>query len=130
MTAPCPPAASASEASLPLDSCSQAIGSGERLFASDQLALGRSGAGDIGMQTLAMLDMMAAIRRKAGSHSDHVFTTTISPAGLVGFSGMNASYAAAIKPPSSARSIMDVSRRPGGIPLEIEGIAPAERKTP
>ncbi len=82
------------------------------------------------MQTLAMLDMMAAIRRKAGSHPDHVFTTTISPAGPVGFSGMNASYAAAFKPPSSARSIMEISRRPGGIPLEIEGIAPAERKSP
>jgi enamine deaminase RidA (YjgF/YER057c/UK114 family) len=82
------------------------------------------------MQTLAMLDIVAAIRRKAGSHPDHVFTMTISPAGLVGFSGMNASYAAAFKPPSSARSIMEISRRLGGIPLEIEGIAPAERKSP
>ncbi len=82
------------------------------------------------MQTLAMLDMMAAIRRKAGSHPDHVFTTTISPAGPVGFSGMNASYAAAFKPPSSARSIMEISQRPGGMLPTIESIAPAERKSP
>lgn len=82
------------------------------------------------MQTQAMLDMMAAIRRKAESHPDHVFTTTISLAGLDGFSGRNASSAAAFKPPSSARSIMEISRRPGGMLPAIESIAPAERKSP
>ena len=82
------------------------------------------------MKTQATLDMIAAICRKAGSHPDHVFTTPISLAGLDGFSGMNASSAAAFKQPSSAHSIMEISRRPGGMLPAIESIAPAERKSP
>jgi enamine deaminase RidA (YjgF/YER057c/UK114 family) len=72
------------------------------------------------MQTQAMLDMMAAIRRKAGSHPDHVFTTTISLAGLDGFSGRNASSAAAFKPPSSARSIWRSAGVPAACSLRLK----------
>ncbi len=82
------------------------------------------------MQTHAVLDITAAILWEAGSHLDNVLTTTIFLASLDDFSGRNGSYAAAFKLPSSARSIMEISRRPGGIPLEIEGIAPAEWKSP
>jgi len=43
---------------------------------------------------------------------------------------MNEIDAAAFRPPYPARSTVEVGRLPGGILIEIECIAPTERRTP
>jgi 2-iminobutanoate/2-iminopropanoate deaminase len=104
------------------------------LFVSGQLPLDPGGAlvspGDIEAQTRAVLDNIAAILREAGSSLDEVVKTTVFLTSLDDFPGMNEVYASAFKPPYPARSTVEIGRLPGGMLLEIDCIAFAERKTP
>lgn len=113
---------------------SQAIRTGDLLFVSGQLPLDPSGAligaGDIKAQTRAVLGNLAAILREAGSSLDQVVKTTVFLTSLDDFSGMNEIYAATFKSPYPARSTVEISRLPGGMLLEIDCVAFAERKIP
>ncbi len=122
------------DAAPPAGPYSQAIRAGNMLFVSGQLPLDPSGAlvgpGDIQAQTQRVLDNIAAILREAGSSLDEVVKTTVFLTNLDDFSGMNEVYASAFKLPYPARSTVEIGRLPGGMLLEIECIALAERKTP
>jgi 2-iminobutanoate/2-iminopropanoate deaminase len=113
---------------------SQAIRAGDMIFVSGQLPLDPGGAlagpGDIRAQTRRVLDNIAAILRAAGSSLDQVVKTTVFLTSLDDFSGMNEIYASVFKSPYPARSTVEIGRLPGGMLLEIECIALAERKTP
>jgi 2-iminobutanoate/2-iminopropanoate deaminase len=123
-----------SKAAQPVGPYSQAIRAGEFLFVSGQLPLDAGGAlvgaSDIRAQTQAVLDNIQAILSEAGSSLDQVVKTTIFLTDLDDFSGMNEIYAAAFTPPYPARSTVEIGRLPGGMLLEIECIAFAERKIP
>ena len=123
-----------SDAAPPAGPYSQAVRAGNMLFVSGQLPLDPSGAlvgaGDIKAQTQRVLDNIAAILREAGSSLDEVVKTTVFLTSLDDFSGMNEVYASAFKPPYPARSTVEIGRLPGGMLLEIECIAFAERKNP
>ncbi len=122
------------DAAPPAGPYSQAIRAGNMLFVSGQLPLDPSGAlvgpGDIQAQTQRVLDNIAAILREAGSSLDEVVKTTVFLTNLDDFSGMNEVYASDFNPPYPARSTVEIGRLPGGMLLEIECIALAERKTP
>jgi 2-iminobutanoate/2-iminopropanoate deaminase len=122
-----------SKAAQPVGPYSQAIRAGDLLFISGQLPLDQSGAligaGDIMVQTQAVLGNIAAILREAGFSMDHVIKTTVFLTDLADFRGMNEIYAAAFTPPYPARSTVEIGRLPSGMLLEIECIALAERKT-
>jgi 2-iminobutanoate/2-iminopropanoate deaminase len=104
------------------------------IFVSGQLPLDPSGAivglGDIKAQTRRVLDNIAAILREAGSSLDKVVKTTVFLTSFDDFSGMNEIYASVFTSPYPARSTVEIGRLPGGMLLEIECIALAERKTP
>ncbi len=123
-----------SDAAPPAGPYSQAIRAGDMVFVSGQLPLDPSGAieglGDIKAQTRRVLDNIAAILREAGSSLDEVVKTTVFLTSLDDFSGMNEIYASVFKSPYPARSTVEIGRLPGGMLLEIECIALAERKTP
>ncbi len=118
---------STSEAAPPSGPYSQAVRFGSLLFVSGQLPLDQGGApvgaGDIGLQTRAVLANIEAILREAGSSLDHVLKTTVFLTRLEDFAGMNEIYAAAFRPPYPARSTVEVGRLPGGMLLEIECVA-------
>lgn len=123
-----------SDAAPPAGPYSQAIRAGDMIFVSGQLPLDPGGAlagpGDIRAQTRRVLDNIAAILRAAGSSLDQVVKTTVFLTSLDDFSGMNEIYASVFKSPYPARSTVEIGRLPGGMLLEIECIALAERKTP
>jgi 2-iminobutanoate/2-iminopropanoate deaminase len=123
-----------SDAAPPAGPYSQAVRAGNMLFVSGQLPLDPSGAlvgaGDIKAQTQRVLDNIAAILREAGSSLHEVVKTTVFLTSLDDFSAMNEVYASAFKPPYPARSTVEIGRLPGGMLLEIECIAFAERKNP
>ncbi len=123
-----------SDAAPPAGPYSQAIRAGDMVFVSGQLPLDPGGAivgpGDIKAQTRRVLDNIASILREAGSSLDEVVKTTVFLTSLDDFSGMNEIYASVFKSPYPARSTVEIGRLPGGMLLEIECIALAERKTP
>ncbi|MBL0404974.1 RidA family protein [Microvirga aerilata] len=123
-----------SDAAPPAGPYSQAIRAGDMIFVSGQLPLDPGGTlvglGDIKAQTRRVLDNIAAILRAAGSSLDQVVKTTVFLTSLDNFSGMNEIYASVFKSPYPARSTVEIGRLPGGMLLEIECIALAERKTP
>jgi 2-iminobutanoate/2-iminopropanoate deaminase len=123
-----------SDAAPPAGPYSQAVRAGDMIFVSGQLPLDPSGAivglGDIKAQTRRVLDNIAAILRAAGSSLDQVVKTTVFLTSLDDFSGMNEIYASVFTSPYPARSTVEIGRLPGGMLLEIECIALAERKTP
>lgn len=120
-------------AAAPSGAYSQAVRAGDLLFVSGQLPLGPDGAlvgaGDIKAQTQAVLANIAAILEEAGLSFDHVVKTTVFLTNLADFAGMNDVYAATFASPYPARSTVEVGRLPGGMLLEIECIALAERKS-
>ena len=123
-----------SDAAPPAGPYSQAVRAGDMVFVSGQLPLDPSGVivgpGDIKAQTRRVLDNIASILREAGSSLDEVVKTTVFLTSLDDFSDMNEIYASVFKSPYPARSTVEIGRLPGGMLLEIECIALAERKTP
>jgi len=101
------------------------------MFVSGQLPLDPGGvlvgAGDIRIQTRQVLDNIAAILREAGSSLERVVKTTVFLTSLDDFSGMNDVYASVFQPPYPARSTVEIGRLPGGMLLEIDCVALAER---
>jgi 2-iminobutanoate/2-iminopropanoate deaminase len=114
-------------APTPLGPYSQAIRAGGFVFVSGQLALdpasGAPIAGDIRVQTRAVLDAIAAILGAGGGTLADVVKTTVFLTDLGDFAGMNDVYGAAFRAPFPARSTVEVSRLPPGLLVEIDAVA-------
>ncbi|MBZ6078542.1 RidA family protein [Microvirga puerhi] len=117
----------APRASPPRGPYSQATRAGNLIFVSGQLPLNSEGsivgAGDIKVQTRAVLANLAVILEASESSLAKVVKTTVFLACLDDFRDMNEVYAETFAPPYPARSTVEVARFPGGILIEIECIA-------
>jgi 2-iminobutanoate/2-iminopropanoate deaminase len=106
---------------------SQAIGFGDFVFASGQLAL-RPGdkelsGGTIQEQTELALQNLKAVLEAAGSGIDKLVKTTVFLQDLGDFQGMNEVYARHVGDRPPARSTVEVAALPSGALVEIEAIA-------
>jgi 2-iminobutanoate/2-iminopropanoate deaminase len=106
---------------------SQAIGVGDFVFVSGQLAL-RPGAkelsgGTIQEQTEQIFQNLRAILEEAGSGLDKLVKTTVFLQNLGDFQGMNEVYATHVGERPPARSTVEVAALPSGALVEIEAIA-------
>ena len=106
---------------------SQAIGVGDFVFVSGQLAL-RPGAkelsgGTIQEQTEQIFQNLRAILEEAGSGLDKLVKTTVFLQNLGDFQGMNEVYATHVGERPPARSTVEVAALPSGALVEIEAVA-------
>lgn len=106
---------------------SQAIKSGNLLFASGQIpidpATGNVVAGDISAQTRQVFTNIAGVLKAAGASFDNVVKTTVFLADMGDFAAMNAVYGEFFAAPAPARSTVQVARLPRDAKVEIEIVA-------
>ncbi|HEY7833104.1 MAG TPA: Rid family detoxifying hydrolase [Ktedonobacterales bacterium] len=106
---------------------SQAIASGNLIFASGQIALdpatGQLVAGDVQDQTRRALDNVKAVLAAAGSSLDQVVKTTVFLTKMADFTAMNEVYATYFTAAPPARSTVAVAELPRGAAVEVEVIA-------
>ena len=106
---------------------SQAIGAGDFIFVSGQLALKPGdkelSGGSIEEQTEQVFANLAAILAEAGSGLDKLVKTTVFLQNLDDFQGMNSVYTAYVGARPPARSTVEVAKLPSGALVEIEAIA-------
>jgi 2-iminobutanoate/2-iminopropanoate deaminase len=106
---------------------SQAIASGDFVFASGQVALdpatGQLLQGDVREQTRLALRNVQAVLEAAGSSLDGVVKTTVFLTQMADFAAMNEVYAEAFTSAPPARSTVAVAELPRGARVEIEVIA-------
>lgn len=105
---------------------SQAIQCGPFLFTSGQIPLdpatGQLVTGDIATQTRRVLDNVKAILAAVGVSMDQVAKTTVFVKNMADFDAINKVYAEYFPDPAPARSLVEVSRLPKDVGLEIETI--------
>ena len=109
---------------------SQAVRSGDLIFASGQVALDPASSklieGGIREQTVRVLDNLQAVLAAAGSDLREVVKTVVFLKNIQDFAAMNEIYAAYLAPAGvtpPARSTIEVSRLPKDALVEIEAIA-------
>ena len=106
---------------------SQAIASGQLVFASGQVALepasGQLVEGDVQVQTKRALENLSAVLLAAGSSLGQVVKTTVFLATMDDFASMNEVYAGFFPNDPPARSTIAVAALPKGALVEIEAIA-------
>jgi 2-iminobutanoate/2-iminopropanoate deaminase len=106
---------------------SQAIRSGNLLFASGQIpiepATGNVVASDISAQTRQVFANIAGVLKAAGASFDNVVKTTVFLADMNDFVAMNAVYGEFFAAPAPARSTVQVARLPRDAKIEIEIVA-------
>lgn len=106
---------------------SQAIVTGDLVFASGQIALdpasGQLVQGDVREQTHQVLRNVQAVLEAAGSSLDRVVKTTVFLTQMADFAAMNEVYAEAFTSEPPARSTIAVAELPRGARVEIEVIA-------
>lgn len=105
---------------------SQAIGLGDLIFTSGQIALQSDGVfveGDVSVQAHQILKNLTAVLEAAGSGLSHVVKTTIFLANMEDFQTVNAIYAEYFKEHKPARSTVAVKSLPRNALVEIEAIA-------
>jgi 2-iminobutanoate/2-iminopropanoate deaminase len=106
---------------------SQAVGSGDLLFCSGQIALdpatGELKGSTAGDQTRQVLANLAAVLAAGGSGMDRVLRTTVFLKDMADFTAMNAVYAEAFGAHRPARSTVAVAALPRGALVEIDAIA-------
>ena len=105
---------------------SQAIGLGDLIFTSGQIALQSDGVfveGDVSVQAHQVLKNLTAVLEAAGSGLSHVVKTTIFLANMEDFQTVNAIYAEYFKEHKPARSTVAVKSLPRNALVEIEAIA-------
>jgi 2-iminobutanoate/2-iminopropanoate deaminase len=106
---------------------SQAIRSGNLLFASGQIPIdpvtGAVVAGDIAAQTRRVFENIAGVLKAAGGSFDAVVKTTVFLADMNDFAAMNAVYGEYFTQPAPARSTVQVARLPRDARVEIEIVA-------
>ena len=106
---------------------SQAIISGDFVFASGQVALdpatGQLIDGDVRTQTQRALENLAAVLDAAGSSLAQVVKTTVFLTTMSNFAAMNEVYAGYFTGDPPARSTVAVAELPRGALVEVEAIA-------
>jgi 2-iminobutanoate/2-iminopropanoate deaminase len=106
---------------------SQAIRSGNLLFASGQIpidpATGAVVDGDISAQTRQVFANITGVLKAAGGSFDSVVKTTVFLADMNDFAAMNAVYGEFFSTPAPARSTVQVARLPKDARVEIEIVA-------
>lgn len=106
---------------------SQAIASGDLVFASGQIALdpqtGQLIEGDIRVQTRRALENLTAVLQAAGSSPGQVVKTTVFLTTMGHFTAMNEVYAEFFLGDPPARSTVAVAELPRGALVEVEAIA-------
>jgi 2-iminobutanoate/2-iminopropanoate deaminase len=106
---------------------SQAIGAGDFVFVSGQLALKPGdkelSGGTIQEQTEQVFQNLRAILEAAGTSLDKLVKTTVFLQNLGDFQGMNEVYAKHVGEQPPARSTVEVAALPSGALVEIEAVA-------
>jgi 2-iminobutanoate/2-iminopropanoate deaminase len=125
-------AISTKEAPAAIGPYSQAIRSGDTLFASGQVGLdpatGQMVSGSIAEQTVRVLENVKAVLAQAGLDLAHVVKTTVFLKTMADFAVMNEIYAKYLAPEGvvpPARSTVAVAGLPKDALVEIEVIAKA-----
>ena len=117
---------STSQAPAAIGPYSQAIRSGNLLFASGQLGLDPATGNlvdGIEAQARQALTNLQAVLAAAGAGVEHVVKTTIFLADMADFATVNAIYAEVFRHEPPARSTVQVAALPKGGLVEIEVIA-------
>jgi 2-iminobutanoate/2-iminopropanoate deaminase len=105
---------------------SQGVVAGDLVFTSGQIPMTADGervAGDVTMATRQALANVLVVLAAAGATEADVVKVTVYLADMDDFEEVNAVYAETFSPPYPARSCVEVSRLPKGVPVEIEAIA-------
>jgi len=106
---------------------SQAIQAGNLLFISGQIPIdpiaGELVKGEIGQQTMRVLDNIKGILESQGLGTEDVVKATIFLKNMGNFNQVNEVYAAYFPSFPPARSTVEVSRLPRDVEIEIEAIA-------
>jgi len=123
-------AISTKEAPAAIGPYSQAVRSGETLFASGQIGLdpatGQLVAGGVAEQTKRVFENIKAVLAKAGLNLTHVVKTTVFLKSMGDFVAMNEVYATYLAPEGvvpPARSTVAVAGLPKDALVEIEVVA-------
>lgn len=118
---------STTEAPAAIGPYSQAIITGNLVFASGQIALdpasGQLVEGDVRVQTRKALENVAALLQAAGSTLTQVVKTTVFLTTMDNFAAMNEVYAEFFSGEPPARSTVAVAQLPRSAAVEIEVIA-------
>jgi len=105
----------------------QAVGTGDLLFCSGQIALdpatGELKGESVAEQTRQVLRNLAAVLLTGGSGLDNVLRTTVFLTDMADFAAMNEVYAQAFGAHRPARSTVAVAALPRGALVEIDAIA-------
>lgn len=111
----------------PIGPYNQAIGIGDFIFTSGQIALdansGELVSGGIEAQTRKVMQNLEAVLLKAGSNWGGVLKTTIYLKNMSDFSAVNEIYGKYFEANAPARSTVEVSRLPKDVLVEIDCIA-------
>jgi 2-iminobutanoate/2-iminopropanoate deaminase len=106
---------------------SQAIKAGGFIFTAGQIALDPATAqiveGDVGRQTVRVLDNLRAVVEAAGSSLGRVVRTTVYLKDMNDFAAMNEVYALYFPDNPPARSTVEAARLPRDVRVEIDLIA-------
>lgn len=118
---------STTEAPAAIGPYSQAIITGNLVFASGQIALdpasGQLVEGDVQAQTRRAMENVAAVLQAAGSSLAQVVKTTVFLTTMDNFAAMNEVYAEYFSGEPPARSTVAVAQLPRNAIVEIEVIA-------
>lgn len=117
-------------AAAPVGPYNHAVRVGSLLFCSGQIPLdpatGQMVSGDIGAQTVRVLENVRLILQDQGLSFSHVVKSTVYMTDLGQFAGMNEVYARYFAGDFPARSTVQVSALPRGASVEIEVVASYE----
>ena len=106
---------------------SQGVKVGNFLFTAGQISLhpvtGKIVEGDIGTQTVRVMENLKGVLEGAGGKLDDVFKTTVFLTDLKEFGAMNEVYGSYFPKDPPARSTVEVRNLPKGVKVEIEAIA-------
>lgn len=106
---------------------SQAIASGQLVFASGQIALdpatGQLVEGDVRAQTRRALENLSAVLQAAGSSLAQVVKTTVFLTTMGDFAAMNEVYGEFFAGDPPARSTIAVAELPRNALVEVEAVA-------
>ncbi|MGQ9688350.1 MAG: RidA family protein [Desulfobaccales bacterium] len=105
---------------------SQAVAAGPFVFVSGQIALNQQGQmvqGDIVVQTVQVLENLAAVLEAAGLSIKDVVKTTVFLADMADFTEMNRVYGEFFAKNPPARSTIQVAGLPRQALVEIEAVA-------